>query len=434
MDSRPTGLTRRRLLAGGVTLAGLAAASACGARLAVNEDPGGPPEGDITLLTPIFDGAEGKKLLEQKLLPQFTAKYPKVKVSVDYLTGYDYLNEKITTGLTTGVPSDVIMLGVGWVEPFASRQVLSELKPPEGGLGGYSDQILSACRWGGKLYALPVVLDTRFGICRTDLLAEAGLSGPPTSMEQLRQYAIELTRRENGVLTRTGLDVLSADPRQVFETVLFAFGGDLFRNGRPAFNDATGVAALQWLADLQQRDKVIDAGFSNTKAVSVPIGDGRAAMCIGHNNWWVTTKKQHPENLQHLRPFLLNPAKPSIFAGGTLVTVCAASRHQAASQALADFIASPQVSLAGAQQKGNVPALASLKNTEYVRNNRLVQFALDNLQYGRAEGGVGAWLSIRDDVKTAVQSAMSGRQSAKEALDVLATSADAAIADFGQVN
>lgn len=434
MDATPTGLTRRRVLAGSAALAGLTALTACGARLAVNEDSGGVPEGDISLLTPIFDGAEGKKLLEQKLLPQFTAKYPKVTVSVDYLTGYDYLNEKITTGLTTGVPNDVIMLGVGWVEPFASRQVLSELRPPEHGLGGYSGQILSACRWGGKLYALPVVLDTRFGICRTDLLAEAGLSGPPTSMEQLRDYAIRLTRRDNGVLTRTGLDVLSADPRQVFETILFAFGGDLFRNGRPAFNDPTGVAALQWLADLQQRDKVIDPGFSNTKAVSVPIGDGRAAMCVGHNNWWVTAKKQHPESLEHLQPFLLNPVKPSIFAGGTLVTVSAASRHQAAAQALADFIASPQVSLAGAQQKGNVPALTSLKDTDYVRGNRLVQFALDNLQYGRAEGGVGAWLSIRDDVKTAVQSAMSGRQTAQQALDVLAVSADAAIADFGQVN
>ncbi|MBA2322633.1 MAG: extracellular solute-binding protein [Pseudonocardiales bacterium] len=434
MDARPRSLTRRTLLAASATLTGLTALSACGARLEAPDDTGGPPEGDITLLTPIFDGQEGKQLLEQKLLPQFTAKYPLVKVSVDYLTGYDYLNEKITTGLTTGIPADVIMLGVGWVEPFASRQVLSELKPPPGGLTGYSDQILSACRWGGRLYALPVVLDTRFGICRTDLLAQAGLSQPPKSMGELRQYAITLTQRQDGKLTRTGLDVLSADPRQVFETVLFAFGGDLFRNGRPAFNDPTGVAALQWLADLQQRDKVIDAGFSNTKAVSVPIGDGRAAMCIGHNNWWVTTKKQHPESLPFLTPFLLNPAKPSIFAGGTLVTVSAASRHQSAAQALAAFIASPQVSLAGAQQKGNVPSLASLRDTEYVRNNRLVQFALDNLRYGRSEGGVGAWLTIRDDIKTAVQSAMNGRQTAQQALDQLAISAEIAIADFGQAN
>lgn len=435
MDPRPPGLSRRKLLTAGAALAGAGALSACGARLESPEDTGGPPRGEITLLTPIFDGREGKQLLEQKLLPQFTAKYPEVTVRVEYLTGYDYLNEKITTGLTSGVPADVIMMGVGWIEPFASRNVLSELKTPPEELTGYSQQILTACRWGGKLYALPVVLDTRFGICRTDLLAEAGYSRPPASLDEVREYAKALTRRDRaGVLSRTGLDVLSADPRQVFETVLFAFGGDLFRDGRPAFNDDTGVAALQWLTDMQQRDKVIDAGFSNTKAVAVPIGDGRAAMCIGHNNWWVTTSKQHPENLKYLQPFLLNPAKPSIFAGGTLVTVCAASRHQAAAQALASFIASPQVSLAGAQQKGNVPALASLRDTEYVRNNRLVQFALDNLRHGRSEGGVGAWLTIRDDIKTAVQSAMNGRQSPKEALDQLAASADIAIADFGQVS
>jgi multiple sugar transport system substrate-binding protein len=429
------GLTRRRLLAAGATLAGVGALSACGARLTTREDTGGPPRGEITLLTPIFDGREGKTLLEQKLLPQFLAAYPEVKVNVEYLTGYDYLNEKITTGLTSGVPADVIMMGVGWIEPFASRKVLSEIKVGPEALTGYSDQILKACRWGGKLYALPVVLDTRFGICRTDLLAEAGLNRPPSSLEEIREYAIRLTRRDGaGVLQRTGLDVLSADPRQIFETVLFAFGGDLFRDGRPVFNEAPGVAALQWLTDLQQRDKVIDAGFSNTKAVAVPIGDGRAAMCIGHNNWWVTVTKQHPENLKYLRPFLLNPAKPSIFAGGTLVTVSSASRHQSAAQALAAFIASPQVSLAGAQQKGNVPALASLRDSEYVRNNKLVQFALDNLRYGRSEGGVGAWLTIRDDVKTAVQSAMNGRQSPQEALDQLAHNAEIAIADFGQVN
>jgi multiple sugar transport system substrate-binding protein len=154
-------------------------------------------------------------------------------------------------------------------------------------------------------------------------------------------------------------------------------------------------------------------------------------MSIGHNNWWLTTLQQHPENARYLEPFLLTPAKPSIFAGGTLVTVCAASRHQSAAQALAAFIASPEVSLAGASQKGNVPALASLHDTPYVRGNPLVRFALDNLRYGRPEGGVGAWLSIRDDIKTAVQSAMSGRQTAQQALDGLAATASAAIADFG---
>jgi multiple sugar transport system substrate-binding protein len=435
MTVKPPGVTRRTLLTGGAKAAGLAATAAalaaCGTRIAdAGSDPNGPIEGHLNMLTPLFPGADGKVLLEKQLLPRFTARYPAVTVSVDYTT-YDYLNEKITTGLTTGIPADVVMLGVGWVEPFASREVMSELKPPPGGLSGYSESVLASCRWGGKLYALPSVLDTRFGIARMDLLAEAGLTRPPTTIDELRDYAIRLTKRENGTLVRTGLDIQSLDPRQMYETMLFAFGGELFRDGKPAFNEPEGAAALQWLADLGTKDKVIDPGFSNSKSTSQPISDGRAAMCIGHNNWWVSATKQHPENLRYLRPFLLNPASPSIFAGGTLSAVSAASRHQSAAQALAAFMASPDVSLAGAAQRGNVPALSSLADTPYARSNALVRFALENLRYGRPEGGIPAWLSIRDDFKDVVQSALLGQQSAQKALDGLAATADAAIADFG---
>lgn len=436
MNAWSRGLSRRELLTAGASVAGLAGLAGlstlagCGARLSTPSDLGGPPEGHINLLTPIFPGADGKALLEKQLLPQFLARNPKVTVSVDYTT-YNYLNQKITTGLTTGIPADVIMLGVGWVEPFASRQVLSELTIPPSGLAGYSERVLTSCRWGGKLYALPVVLDTRFGIARRDILARAGFSRPPTSIDELREYAIALTRRTDGKLTCAGLDVQSLDPRQLFETVLFAFGGDLFRGGRPAFNDPTGVAALQWLADLQLKDKVIDPGFSSPNSTTLPIADGRAAMSIGHNNAWVTTSKQRPEVLGQLQPFLLNQAKPSIFAGGTLVTVSAASRHQSAAQALAAFIATPQVSLAGAAQRGNVPALAELDNTPYVRNHPLIQFGLDNLKYGRPEGGIAAWLSLREEILNTVQSVTTGRQDAQQALDALAGVADAAIADFG---
>jgi multiple sugar transport system substrate-binding protein len=310
--------------------------------------------------------------------------------------------------------------------------VLSELTVPPSALTGYSERVLAPCRWGGKLFALPVVLDTRFGIARRDILAQAGFDRPPASIDELRDYAIALTQRgSNGALTRTGLDVQSIDPRQMFETVLFAFGGDLFRAGRPAFNDPTGVAALQWVADLQLKDRVIDAGFSNPNSTTLPLADGRAAMSIGHNNAWITTSKQRPEVLGQLQPFLLDPAKPSVFAGGTLVTVSAASRHQSAAQALAAFIASPQVSLLGAAQRGNVPALTELETTPYVRDHPLVRFGLDNLKYGRSEGGIPAWLSLREEILNTVQSVTTGRQGAQQALDQLATVADAAIADFG---
>jgi len=228
------------------------------------------------------------------------------------------------------------MLGMGWVEPFGlPPDSLSELHVPADGLNGYSREpccapaasagSFSRCRW---------CWTTRFGIARRDILAKAATAGRPPAWLSCASTRSGLTQRDSGgKLLRAGLDVQSLDPRQLFETVLFAFGGDLFRDGKPAFNDPTGVAALQWLTGLQLRDRVIDQGFSSPKATTLPIADGRAAMAIGHNNWWVTTTKQRPEVIDQLQPFLLNPAKPSIFAGGTLVSVSAASRHQSAAQA-----------------------------------------------------------------------------------------------------
>jgi ABC-type glycerol-3-phosphate transport system substrate-binding protein len=111
--------------------------------------------------------------------------------------------------------------------------------------------------------------------------------------------------------------------------------------------------------------------------------------------------------------------------------VSAASRHQSAAQALAAFIASPEVSLRGAAQRGNVPALTELENAPYVRDHPLVKFGLENLKYGRSEGGIPAWLSLREEILNTVQSVTTGRQGAQQALDQLAAVADAAIADFG---
>src|SRR5579884_2612421 len=100
-------LTRRAALGA----LGLAALTGCGAGPHPIGAPTGPAEGAISLITPIFQGAEGKRLLESVLLAEFRRRYPRVSVSVDY-SDYDVLNAKITTALTSGVSPDVIMLGV----------------------------------------------------------------------------------------------------------------------------------------------------------------------------------------------------------------------------------------------------------------------------------------------------------------------------------
>ncbi|HEY8471126.1 MAG TPA: ABC transporter substrate-binding protein [Natronosporangium sp.] len=396
-------------------------------------DDGGEFSGELTLLTPIYEGSDGQRLLEEEILPAFYEQYPDLKVSVDYTT-YGNLNEKLTTAVASGLVPDLMMMGVGWVEAFAANGVLANLTElgvtTESLNEVYNPAIVQGGVVDGSVYALPVMLDTRFGCVRSDILADAGYDEPPSNLEELREYARELTvRNDDGTLERAGFDMLSMDLRQMYEVFLFANGGSLFTEdlSAPAFNSPEGVEALQFLVDLIHTDRVEDIGFSSTDAEVHPLLNGRAAMGVCHNNLWVSLQEAAPELADQIQPFLITGTQPGMFFGGTLVTVSANSDKQEAALALAQHLTSAEASLLANEQRGNVPARTDLLDSDYVQSNPLVQFAMENLQYAQREGGPPQWLEIRGDFAPAVEAALLGEKSAQQALDDLAAAATEAM-------
>ena len=389
------------------------------------------PSGAIRLLTPIFEGADGKDVLD-KQLATFKQQYPDVTVEVDY-TSYAKLNEKLTTSIAGGRPYDVMLMGVGWIPPFAAKGALAPLDENKTDLTKrYNERVLLPGMYQDKVYGLPIMLDTRFGLYRKDLFAEAGLPGPPKNFAELRDYARKLTVRDGGgKLTRAGVDILSNDLRQTFLPLMWANGGDLFTSdGKPAFNSPQAAGALQLMTDIIRTDKSEDFGFSQAGATTLPIAQGRAAMMIGHNNHWQSIQQTAPELIKDdkIGFFMINNERPAMFQGGTLGTVSAKSQHPAAAKALVRFLSDTDASLAANQQRGNVPALNGLADSEYVKSNKAVQFAMANLGAAYSEGGVPAWLEIRNDFKGAIEAALLGQKPPQQALDELASKAQAAIA------
>lgn len=382
--------------------------------------------GEVKLLTPIFEGTPGQKLLEDELLPEFYKKYPKVKVNVDYTT-YGKLNEKLTTSIVSGGVPDVMLMGVGWVENFAAQGVLADLSKTglskEELLKTYPENIVDAGTWDNGVYAVPIMLDTRFGVARMDLLKKAGFTAPPKTWEELVTMSKALTVRDSsGKLEQAGFDMLSLDPRQAFETMLFSAGGDLFNadSTEPEFNSKAGVDALQLMTDLINKDKVEDLGYSSPGAAVNPLLNGRAAMGIAHNNLWTQAQESNPEILDQLEPFALTGAEPGMFFGGTLATVSAKTKNPEAAQALLEFLTSSGPALAANEQRGNVPAQTELLDSDYVKSNRFVQFALENISTAKREGGPANWIQIRGDFSSAVESALLQKQDPQKALDTIA--------------
>jgi ABC-type glycerol-3-phosphate transport system substrate-binding protein len=422
--------TRRSVLTA-LGLGAVAAATGCSASSGNSPATAdGPVEGEISLLTPLFEGSTGKDLLEGKLLPAFKQKNPNVTVTVDYTT-YAALNEKITTSLAGGLMPDVVMLGVGWIPPFAHKKVLAPLPDELAKRYEYEDRVLEPSRYDGKLYALPMVLDTRIVTYRKDLFAEAGIKAPPKDWAELREMSKELARSDaSGKLTRVGFDPFSIDLRQCWETFLFANDGNLFdgTGQQVKFNDDRGVEALQLFLDVV-KDKSADYSFKSAAGQPTTLQQGRSAMMMSNNSLWVQLKKQNPELLKEdkVGAFILANKVPAMLQGGTMVARSASSKHAAAAQALVEFMGTPESILPTAEQRGSVPGVQDLRTSEYVKENGFVKLALDNMSKARSEGGTAAWMEIREKIKTTLETAVVGKRSAKEAIDELASLSKQAI-------
>ncbi|TWD79585.1 carbohydrate ABC transporter substrate-binding protein (CUT1 family) [Kribbella amoyensis] len=423
--------TRRSVLTA-LGLGAFAAATGCAASPSGDAQAAadGPAEGEITLLTPIFEGSTGKQLLEGKLLPAFLQKNPNVKVKVDYTT-YNALNEKLTTGLASGLMPDVVMLGVGWIPPFAHKKVLAPLPDSLASRFDYEDRVLEPSRYDGKLYALPLVLDTRIVTYRKDMFAEAGIKAPPKDWAELREMSKELARSDgSGKLTRVGFDPFSIDLRQCWETFLFANDGNLFDEAgkEVRFNDDRGVEALQLFLDVV-KDKSADFSFKTSTGQPSTLAQGRSAMMMANNSLWVQLKQQNPELLKEdkVGAFVLANKVPAMLQGGTLVARSASSKHASAAQALVEFLGTPESILPTAEQRGSVPGVQDLRTSEYVQNNDFVKLALDNMSKARSEGGTAAWMEIREKIKVTLETAVVGQRTAKEAIDELANLSKQAI-------
>ncbi|MFE4924225.1 ABC transporter substrate-binding protein [Streptomyces sp. NPDC056661] len=417
-------LNRRSLLAAIGAGAAAAALGGCGTGTSTAGSADGPAEGEITLLTPIYEGADGKSLLEKEILGGFRKKHPKVKVNVDYTT-YAQLNEKITTGLAGGLLPDVLMMGVGWIPPFAAKKAIAELPEKLASAHDYEKRVLEPSRYDGRLYALPVVLDTRIVVYRKDHFAEAGIKKTPANWAELRAMARQLTR--NGHL---GFDPFSIDLRQCWETFLFANGGRLFSaDGKKVlFDNARGVEALQFFKDLV-KDGSSDYAKKTDLGAPSNIQTGKASMMMSTSALWNQLKDTNPELIEgdKVGAFILANRKPAMLQGGTLVSQSASSKHPAAARALVEHLATPESILGAAEQRGSVPGLKDLNDTSYVKENKFVDLSLQSMGDACSEGGTAAWMEIREKIKPTLEPAIVGGQSAKDAIAELGRLAEAAI-------
>jgi multiple sugar transport system substrate-binding protein len=318
-------------------------------------------------------GGDEEKVVE-RVVDEYNRTHP--RAFVENLGSVD--DNKTIRSLVAGAPPDVFTIA----DPSALGALVANdaLLPLDdlfarSGLreSDYTRASLSQCRYNGRLYAMPYLVDCIVLLWNKKAFREAGLDPerPPQTLEELEAYCKKLTvRGSDGRLKRIGL----RPPDAV--NLLAIYGGQFFdpATGHITADDprhVEAVAMYKLLMDAQGGNEAVESftqGFANSQGSYNPFFLGQTAMTFNGqwNTYWI--EKYAPKVEYGVAP-LPYPAKyperkGAAWLGGNLFCIPKESRHVAEAWEFLRWTQTPEAQHLLADTLHGVPNIrASLHDT-----------------------------------------------------------------------
>lgn len=206
--------------------------------------------------------------------------------------GWNDLQTRIQTAVTSGDAPDVVNIGNTWAVSLQATGAFLELDDEAmTAVGGADKFVATALETCGAAETVPTSLPL-YGLAyglyyNRKMFSDAGLE-PPRTWEEMVEAAKRLTSAANGVY---GLSLAAGS---YTENAHYAFinaaqnGSDLFDDqGSPTFTGQGVVDGILRYLDLMQTDKVVNtsnAQYDNGTDSVADFANGKAAMIINQNN------------------------------------------------------------------------------------------------------------------------------------------------------
>jgi len=221
--------------------------------------------------------------------------YPNLKVDVEAITLREH-EKRIALGLTSGSAGVTVIELAG---STAQRYVENDLLPPAPAdmaafvtnPANFGSFFVDAASSGGIVYGVPLFRGQGALFYNVDMFNAAGLSGPPTTMQEYTDYANKLTQRDGDKIKVSGWSLrLSGGGEGIAEKFwinLFQFGGSVLeqtKDGkwRAAYASEAGRKTLAQYLDNLYIDKNVSVEMP---ADAEAFERGQTAMFIRES--WV---------------------------------------------------------------------------------------------------------------------------------------------------
>ena len=330
----------------------------------------------------------------------------------------DLVNETLRAFATGNAP-DIVSFDNPDFALFSSRGAMLDItdrvaKSTDIKAENYFEGPLNSVTWDGKLYGIPKYTDTIGVFYNKDLFAKAGLTDAPKTWAELTDYAEKLTDPAAKVYGATFSARAGEEGTFQFLPIIQMSGGGY---------DNVSTAGAAEVLDLWK--KMVDNGWASKDVLSLGQWDstgtfnsGNAAMAI--SGPWEIDRMIEDAKFDWgvaLLPTITEGGDRSSALGGFDWGIMSTTKHpDEAFRALEYFAAQDHRIF---EEFGNIPARSdiALPVTGDAHKDAALKVFQEQLQFAKPRGPHPEWQKISKAIYDAMQAALTGQMSAKDALD-----------------
>jgi multiple sugar transport system substrate-binding protein len=326
-----------------------------------------------------------------KLVAMWNEKNPNRKINLTYIPHAEMVG-KLAQAIASGDVPDLMGMDLIYGPQFEKAGQLTDITDmvkdwPE--LKTASPGHMTVGTWEGRTYGVPLYADVSALFYNKDLFAKAGLdpNKPPTSLDELRQYADKITALGGDVKgyflpgNCAGCNIFTVGPLLWASDIKIEAAGP---GDEPLVGDNL-PKVLEWLRSMAKSGNVHeDARAENGETFGKRFGAGNIGM-MGTGNFNITLARDANPDMKFgiaLLPGLAAGSKAS-FIGGDLVVVPKGSKRVQDAVDFMQFILSDEVQVEGYAKLLNLTTRSDMTGNKYFEAEPLVQDVAKALAVGR---------------------------------------------------
>lgn len=329
----------------------------------------------------MWERSGGNAGMVDALVAAWNEKNPDRKINLTYIPHTEMV-PKLAQSIASGEVPDLMGLDLIYGPQFESAGQLEDITEyfkDDPTIKTASPGHMKVSTFDGKLYGVPLYADVSALFWNKDLFKKAGLDPevPPTSLQEIHDFAAKITGIEDGVYgyylagNCAGCNIFTFGP------LIWASGGTiepLDANDEPLKGDAV-PKVLEWARMMHKEGLINPANQSeNGETFHLQFGSGKVGM-MGTGNFNITLAREQNPGMNFGIALLpgLDKGQTASFAGGDIVTIPKGSKRVADAVDFMKFILSDEVQVEAYAKLLNMTTRGDMVENKYYAEEPLIK-------------------------------------------------------------